>query len=623
VDTSEHLDIIKIHKEKARDEREEWDRYQSWYLSEYNAPAVDSPSGSGGDAESDGDLSLETNYPYAYIDTMVANVCPTNPQVTVNARRKALQPMAIFREALANTTLKDQKAHKAIWRMATQASITGRGLQKAVWNFKRSRPEFVSIDPRRGWFDMTADRWENIRYFIHVTTMTKSEFKQRVKTPGRYKKGKGKGVYDKATSDKVQATGYPEWLRDQVREDHFSGKPAKDAFKWVIVYEFHDYTVDKVFHYADEVPDALMSDDLPYRLLKRNFHLMTFNDAIQDIGGVSDVKLIAPVQERLNEIDSLELWFVHTTIPVLLVNAGLCDNVEQAMAALRNAVSPGMMVQLNGRHNVPLQDIIGQTPTPQLSPSFDKMRARCIEIIEFVLGIPAYTRGAVGTTDVATEVALADTATRTRNGRRMKEVYDTVGWMSHAAVSLYEEFMADDAELAIRLTDSREVVNVTRKDMGAIGAKELRDFRGEGVFDYDYDVVPYSPTENNRLVQLNNMQNFMEMLVNSPIVDKIKLYQKMLQALQMTDIMVDDQKLQMVKQMLEQMEMQQMQPPAPEGPPAAGGPVGALPNMAGGDLPPGVEPPALPTGGPGPAQGSPLPADIEAGFQGSPTGSPL
>lgn len=93
------------------------------------------------------DVTFETNYPYAFVDTMIANVCPQNPRVTVMARRDELRPAAQFREALINDTFQRNDLHQLMWKTATNVSICGRGFLKVVWNFRRNTAEIFTVDP--------------------------------------------------------------------------------------------------------------------------------------------------------------------------------------------------------------------------------------------------------------------------------------------------------------------------------------------------------------------------------------------------------------------------------------------------------------------------------------------
>ena len=587
--------IIKTHKTKSNSERRDWDRWRAWYVSEYWNNDNTQPTGSvpiGGDMSEN--VNFETNYPYAYVDTMIANVCPQNPKITVMARRDELKPAAQFREALIDDTFRRNNLHTLLWKTATNSAICGRGFMKVVWNFRKNSAEIFSVDPRQVFFDMSASRWEDIRYLVEITVLTEAEFKSRMKA-----KSDGKSQYNKKVAEHAKYAGYPSWLKDNNNSNNLN-EASTDVYKWVTVFEVYDFEGDgKYYHFLDDVEEPLFEGELPYRYIRNPFIHLSFNENMKDMGGLSDIKLIQSLQERLNEIDTLELWHAHTSTPVMLVNTALADNPEDILTALQEANQPGSMVAVQGKANAPLGDIIGQTPMPSMSPSFTEMRGRCNNVIEFILGIPQYSRGVVGVADVATEVALADTATRTRNGRRIKQIEDLIRKASQRVVAVYEEFLPSDTNLPVRLTDSQEVLKVNRETL------RLADERdpGQQPMDYDYETIPYSPTENNRLVQLQKLQQYMPLLQQSPVVDQQKLIIKLLDLLQLRDV------------------IKPPPPPAPPAPPGMpgmppGGPPGmpgmppgmpGMPPAPGGDnlatgaLPPGTEPPVVPTpmGGPG------------------------
>ncbi len=573
--------IIKTHKTKSRNEREDWDRWRSWYVSEYWGANSEQPSGStpiGGDL-SEG-VNFETNYPYAYIDTMIANVCPQNPKVTVMARQDKLKGAAQFREALIDDVFRRNKLHTLLWKTSTNVALCGRGFLKVVWNFQRNSAEIYTIDPRQVFFDMSASRFEDIRYLVEVTVLTEAEFKSRTKKKGQ------KSAYNQKVAEKASFSGFPTWLKDRTRNSTMMNEASTDVYKWVTVYEVYDFEGEgRYYHYLENIEEPLFEGELPYRYTRNPFIHLTFNENMTDLGGLSDVKLIQSLQERLNEIDTLELWHAHTSTPVMMVNTALADNPEDILTALQEANQPGSMIAVQGKANAPLGDIIGSTPIPGISPQFADMRARCNQVIEFILGIPQYSRGVVGVADVATEVALADTATRTRNGRRIKQIEDMIRAAAERVVGLYEEYLPADTKLPIRLTDSQEVLEVTRE---TLNMKDERD-PGQNPLDYDYVAIPYSPTENHRLVQLQKIQQYMPLLIESPAVDKEKLIVKLLDLLQLSDVLAPAKPAQ----------------PVPAGPAAVPGAPGAAPpgmdTLATGALPPGTEPNPVPTpmGGPG------------------------
>ena len=578
--------LIETHRAKANSEQKEWDQMRSWYTSDSGDPSGDVPQGAGSSA--DAELYMETNYPYAFVDTMVANICPSNPEVTVNARRKELHEAARYRQALINDSLKRLGGHRVLWRAATMAAVYPRSFVKVVWNFKRRSPDLINVDPRNVWYDMSVNRWEDIRYAIEVTVLTRADFEKRIRRIDE-ETGEAEGMYDPEIAEKAQFGPYPEGVRESQKHRSLVNEASKEVFEWTTVYEVYDFSGDGMYyHCLDEQDSPLFEGEMPYRFVRNPFFLLSFNDNRSDIGGLSDVKLIKPVLERLNELDTLMLWFAQTAIPITMVNTGLVDNPEHIQSQLRDATSPGSIVSVHGKSNARISDIIGHTQTPGLSPEFMASRDRCIQVIEFILGIPQYSRGVVGVADVATEVALADSATRTRNGRRMKEIYDLIGWQAQVIVGLYEEFLAEDEIMPIRLLGSHESLEITRASMMA---REILASRGEDPLEYDYEAVAYSPTENNRLVQLKNISQYYDLMAQSPVVDQERFARKLLELLQLEDVAKDPAQMKAEEQAAQQQAAAQ----APQ--------QGEVPSeedtRLSGALPPGTEPmlPPSPTGG--------------------------
>ena len=88
-------------------------------------------------------------------------------------------------------------------------SVRSFSIIKGVWNFSKNRPDFIVIDPRYFFFDLSVRRWGDIRYAIEVTALTKAEFFSRVE-------GKNNSIqYDKKIADKVRFGSFPKWLTDK------------------------------------------------------------------------------------------------------------------------------------------------------------------------------------------------------------------------------------------------------------------------------------------------------------------------------------------------------------------------------------------------------------------------
>jgi len=509
-------DLINVHKTRSTHERKTWDRYLRYYRSEYWGQNKDTQS-----TRQDADVAVETNYPYSFVDSMVSSIVPPNPQVTVVARDKIKKDHARYREALVNDTLKRSRASHLLWRLATYTSVYGRSVMKAVWRFSRKRVEFRIIDPRFIFFDLSAERWEDIRYLIEVTTLTREEFNRRAKAPRDSNKPRGKRRYDPEIAKKASFGSYPSWLKPALKKNR---DISSEAFEWVTIYEVYDYVGNKYFHYLPDETKPLFQDSLPYRFVRNQYQLLTFNDNMQSLEGISDIQLIDRQQQMLNELDTLELRHAQSSIPVTLFQAGLVDSPNAFIKDLLEATSPGDAVAIHAKPGIGIGDIIANTPTTALSPSFGVMRDRITKNIEFTLGLPQFQRGVVGVADVATEVALAETAVRTRNGRRLQAVQAVIEWMCHATVGLYEEFLDAQSNLPVRLTGRREALMVTRRSLGTRDPGGVEQtVSQEDPMDYDYDVVPYSPTENSRTIQLRNLSQVLDLLSASADVDKRRL----------------------------------------------------------------------------------------------------
>ena len=70
--------------------------------------------------------------------------------------------------------------------------------------------------------------------------------------------------------------------------------------------------------------------------------------------------------------------------------------------------SPGDMVRVKVKNGRSINDVLGQTPTANLSPAFDQMDQTLDNEILYRLGMPQYARGVAGSSQVATELALVE-----------------------------------------------------------------------------------------------------------------------------------------------------------------------------------------------------------------------
>jgi hypothetical protein len=570
--------IIKAHVKRAEEEHEDWDRHRAFYRCERWG-------GTNPDSE---ELFVENGHLFGFVDTMTASVVPPTPRVTVNPRQsdEKVRLAAKYREALLNYSFYEGKLHQTLWKMATNASVYPRSVVKTVWNQQKQRPEYLSLDPRNFFFDLTANRWEDIRYAVEVTVLTAAEFQSRVK------RGKNKKQYDRMYNREVAKlaafANYPSWLQSKRNTNTTANKQIREVFKWVTVYEVWDFTTDTYYHMLDTEETPLYEGDLPYVFTRNPFSLLTFNDNIENIGGLSDSQLIENPLGRLDELDTLELRFAQSTIPVTTLNEAFVEDPERAADDLQNKTSPGDVWRIQGKDMASIADIVGQTPTSQLSPNFAQVRSKISEDILFRLGMPQYMRGGAGAADLATELALINQALQTRQGRRIKMLEDVIQSIAQNTIGLFEEFLAAGDILPIRL-GREEFLEVSRnhlrvRDPDIAEAAMKKNVPIEAPLAVDYEVIPFNPSANSKSAQLARVVQFLELLVNNPMIDQQKLMVKLLELLELGD------------EMLATPEQVQAASQAAQGPPPAkGGTPQNTDNVEGGGLPPGVAEPAAAT----------------------------
>lgn len=526
---------IETWRNKAVFHRQNYERMAQGYRTMYYPRGE---QGSAGALAFDDAVTVESNYLYAFADTLVANITPPNPTVTITANRNILKKPAEFREALINRIFEMEKFSEKLWKISTRASVWPRAFLKVVWSGTRKRPIFRVINPHYIFYDVAAEDWDDLRYICEVSVLTKEDFKARLK-----KRGKAGGFYRANAIEDVEFGKYPDWVEP---EDDWADNPrikeerevnmARDGYEWTVVFELYDFKAQKFYHFADGVQKPLMTSELPYKHLPNPYMIHSFNDNLKDLGGMSDAELIYPTVERLNEMQSLEMWHCKASIPAIVIHEGLVDDPDAFSDALEAIDGPGQMLPINAKAKVGIDQVLGQTPVPTLPIEWDRSTQRLEELIEFVLGMPAYARGQVGQSDVATELALSDTATRTRNARRQKQVYNLISWTAKAVVGLFQEFMDEDMHIPMRLLDGEDEQMITA-ELLAFGEKT------EDPWSYDYAANPYNASEQNDVVQLKQLETFLPILVQAASVGQVdirELVKKLLDLLHMRELLTKD-----------------------------------------------------------------------------------
>lgn len=525
-----------------------------------------------GDAESD-ETSIQFPYSYAFTDVLVSNIVPPNPACDVQSRRTSLQATAQVRSALINDVMDKDGTTSKLWRAATLSSVLPRSALKAVFSKKRARPRFRVLPCTRFWYDTSAEEWEDIRWFIEINPMTRAELNARAKNKGRGKKG----LYPMKTVESLDFQKFPSWVEDITASNGSEVDAARDSYEYVVVYEIYDLVSKKLIHIVDGEETALLVGPLPYPTLECPFWLISYNDNLTDLGGFSDSSIIREPLERLNSLATLAYEHTAMSLPRMMVHKDRIDNPEKFVNAIGTQKRPrdAVLVETSSP-KWDIKDVVEYSTPPMLSPDWTKMQEDLRQVIEFILALPAYSRGQVGNADVATELALVDTAQKTRNQRRQKIIYQAIEWMARAILKLFQLYLSEEEESQIYLKirdDKEQVANLSTLGLEA----------EDTPWDYDYSAHPYNAAEDNSVVRLKKIEAFLQFMLGSPHVDARLLSKEILEDLGLGHLLKSAEAVQQ-----EQAASQAGAPGAPGGDPLAEATPGMpqeLADTSGGELP--------------------------------------
>lgn len=507
----EYKSVIAAHIERAKAQQTDWDRRRAFYQCKHWG-STDSEQG---------DLYLENGHLFGFVDSMVASICPPNPRVTANAKHRIEEKIeaAFFRQALINNAFYEQELFDVLWKGSTHASVYGLGIFKCLWNESERMPDYIAIDPRHFFFDRTSTRWKDVRYCIELAILTRAEFESRVKKKNSRDKRR---VYDEDIANRARADRYPTWLLDE-RNKNDLDESVRKVFQYIVVYEVLDFTANRAYHMLEGVEDPLWEGDLPYVFVRNPYRRLVFNEDLETLGGLGDATIIENPLGHADELDTLELRFAQSCIPITALNKNAVDDIEKTVQDLQTKTSPGDAWVLDLKDGFKPSDAIGFTPTSQLSPNFTAVRSRIDDDIMFRLGMPQYTRGVAGTSDVATDLALIQEALQTRQGRRITALNSVIRFLAESTIGLYEEFMTDEETIAARL-GRRKYATVQRSRLMARDPEEAEEALKEGrsiekPMAIDYEIVVYSPSGNSKSVKAARLERAMPILAQLPRVN--------------------------------------------------------------------------------------------------------
>jgi hypothetical protein len=561
---SQHLKNIASHVEKFKGgERVLFDKIVRYYQGKFWSDPKE------------GEASLQktsTNFIFAITETALSTLVPPNPQVDAQPRNEANAEKVGSAQGVVNLALDTGRYRRELSFAVQNAVLYGRGPTKTVWDAKRDLPVTRSCDPRTVFFDLTATRPEDIRYWYEATLLSEKQVRARIE----------QGLYKPDVLERP-SDAYPTWMLPETKPGTSGYDDAvrqlKSWQKWWLVYEVYDLEEGKVWHLQEDTDAALLEDDLVYC----PYDLLSFNFNGEDCRGLSEIALILSNQEEYNWLETYLLTIQRLQVARIAYDAKALTSDEVANIG---DVPIGGAAPFNVPANKTLADCIAQIPMPEPGALAFDILARKREGIAYVSALADAQRGQVVGARTATELALIEGQLRNRLRSRQNSIDE-----------LTEAVAAKHLLLSARYMRNPKI----QKLVGKEGFLPIDPATLEGV-EATFKVVPYSATESNKAVRAEILRSMIEWLERNPDISQFRLTDELLGLLDL------DKRVLLTEEERKQMAAAAAAPPAgaPGLPPT---PAPVDPNAAA--LPPQVQ--ALADAGANQAAGAVAPGETPLG----------
>lgn len=444
-------------------------------------------------------LVTSINLTFAITETALSTLVPRNPQVTALSRGPAPGESLKGMEGVVNLALDHSDYYSELVLAVQDAVLYGRGILKTVWDEKNDLPLVRACDMRAVFFDLTARRPSDIRYWVEATVISEDEFKSRIKN----------GLY-KPWANSIHGDTYPKWLGYDLGTA-VSRQQLKDWQNWITVYEVYDIESNRVVHMHLDHDEPLLEDALLYC----PYSVLTLNNNGEDCRGLSDIALISDNQEELNHIRTYLLNIARLSIPKTGYDSTALQSDDVAVA---QEAPVGSMVGIRTTGGKGIAESFYAWPMPQPPGALFEMATSLEKSIATVSALADAQRGQVTGARTATELALVEGQLRNRLSARQRKI-DTV------TIQVAEKM----AFLAMKFMQEEKVVEFTGySDAEPIHPSSLENVRAK------FKVVPYSPMESNRAVLQEQFKAAMQFLLNNPYVDALEVTKQFLEVFQLS-----------------------------------------------------------------------------------------
>ena len=438
---TEHVEWYKAHEQAT------WDKARRYYNGDFDVTSV-----------VQGTKHLTSlNLVFSVAETAIASLLGSNPVFTAVPRSKKSIDKAPCAADIVNYVCDEVAIRFEAGLSLVDSALLGRAIFKTTWDGPKDQPDVKAQDPAGIFFDPTARRPRDITYWLQCTPLTVDKFKDRIKDK-TYKRGA-----------KIIPDRYPAILMTDDKKTRDANEMKKKA-NWVTVWEYYDMEKREVIHYVPKTDEIVLKEKLEY--MPYSMYFLNHNG--KDCRGLSEIQLILPQQDDINAILSQMKLIVLLSVPRILYNAGVIDEVEveKIMDAMTGAF---VGVKVNGQTQQPMAELFFSSPIPEVPDSMYNMLEKQEKTVSIVSALAEAARGQVTGAKTATEMALIDAQLRTRLTARegnlaacLEDVADKILYLSSRYMKkpkLVEVSGGEYEELGIKQLTEKEFLSfLKRKD---------------------------------------------------------------------------------------------------------------------------------------------------------------
>lgn len=440
------------------------------------------------------------NLVYATVETVLNALTPTTQAIYakgITPEGEAVQEAAAH---VINAELRRNDFLDTCRMTLIDSAMRRRGIFKTILdpdpnNLSQFRGVSIrDVHPATLFYDRDARTIQDVSYWGQCLQMPWRVFEQRVAS----------GDYAQPRGGLRGPEGKVGWLNGM--RTNTDRNATADVFGYAIVWEVYDLFDGRVYHWHEASDTILFESGIsghPYAMFSPNHNG-------ENLDGLSEIELILPQQERINDIRQLFLQVAYRMVPRILYDTGVIDQAELDKALQDGPGTFRGFKRQNTASNKTLSDAFFPLPMAQIPDGLIQINAVLEADAQYVSGMLAQQRGQAQNVRTAQEMAVMDAASRGRLTTRAATFNGAVSRVAQRTLKLMAEYVPGPYHYKDR-DEWKMISNI--------------DFRK---FDGILELTAYSPISSNPQAMGEVLSGLANWLTQNPEIDQRALTEMVL-----------------------------------------------------------------------------------------------